>query len=196
MKEFYDYADWKMTRENRNIGSQMEVILCVFYNFPCYFSRTELKVFLGYKSPNHNVDGALLKMVQELMIFKTHNKVGTEIYYLGNFGMKLLGRHKTPEKNSRTAKYIHHIVIRSENGHRVINNRVLTKRQDLTTTKSTKVTPSAKRRNFGPQVKLPSSNNDSSKGTIDSSSKNSEEEKEDDELDDESTSDYSEATKR
>jgi hypothetical protein len=100
--------------------------------------------------------------------------------------MELLGRHKTPEK--KPAKYIHPIVICSKNGHIVVNNIVVTKRQDLPTTKTAKVTPSAKRRKLDPQVKLPSSDNESSKSTIDSSSKDSKEEKEDDERDDESTS--------
>jgi hypothetical protein len=56
MKEFYKFSDWKITKENRNIGPQTEAILLVFYDIPCFFSRTEHELFLGYKSPNHNVD--------------------------------------------------------------------------------------------------------------------------------------------
>jgi hypothetical protein len=50
----------------------------------------ELEVFLGYKSPNHNVDGALTKMVEAKMLIIATNKVGTEVYYLGNFGRQSL----------------------------------------------------------------------------------------------------------
>jgi hypothetical protein len=59
MKAFYDYTEWKTIKENCNIGSQTEAILCVFFDLPCFFSRTELQVFLGKKSPHHNIDGAL-----------------------------------------------------------------------------------------------------------------------------------------
>jgi hypothetical protein len=68
MKAFYDYTEWKIIKDNHNICSQTEAILCVFFNFPCFLSRTELEVFLEFKSPNHNTEGALLKMVQERII--------------------------------------------------------------------------------------------------------------------------------
>jgi hypothetical protein len=85
MKTWYEFSEWKSTNNNRNIGPQTEAILLVFFNIPCFFSRTELEVFLGYKSPNHNVDGALTKMLKEKVLVKATNKVGTEVYYLGNF---------------------------------------------------------------------------------------------------------------
>jgi hypothetical protein len=57
MKTWYKFSEWKSTDNNRNIGPQTEAILLVFFfDIPCFFSRTELEVFLGYKSPNHNVD--------------------------------------------------------------------------------------------------------------------------------------------
>jgi hypothetical protein len=116
MKTFYDYTEWKTIKENCNIGSQTEAILCVFFDLPCFFSRAELEVFLGYKSPNHNVDGALLtKMVEERMILQATNKVGTEIYYLGHFGMEVLGHHTIPAfLDTRQDKYIESITIRLE----------------------------------------------------------------------------------
>jgi hypothetical protein len=89
--------------------------------------------------------------------------------------VKLLGHQKRPGKDIRPTKYIDPIVIRSENGHRVIN----TKRQESSATEMTKVTPSAKKRKSSPQAKLSSSDEESSKGTINSSSKNSGVEKED-----------------
>jgi hypothetical protein len=55
MKEYYEFSDWKSTKDNHNIGPQTEAILLVFYDIPCFFSQTELEFFLGYKSPNHNV---------------------------------------------------------------------------------------------------------------------------------------------
>jgi hypothetical protein len=90
MKKFYEFSNWKSTKstkDNRNIGPQTEAILLVFYDIPCFFSRTELKIFLGYVSPNHNVDGALIEIVEEEMLVKATNKVGTQIYYLGQFAM-------------------------------------------------------------------------------------------------------------
>jgi hypothetical protein len=63
MKTWYKFSEWKSTNNNCNIGLQTEAILLVFFDIPCFFSRTELEVFLGYKSPNHNVDGALTKMI-------------------------------------------------------------------------------------------------------------------------------------
>jgi hypothetical protein len=70
MKEYYEFSDLKSTEDNCNIGPQTEAILLVFYDIPCFFSRTELELFLGYKSPNHNVDRALTKMVEEKCLLK------------------------------------------------------------------------------------------------------------------------------
>jgi hypothetical protein len=125
MKTFYDYyTEWKTIKETRNIGPQTEAILCVFFNIPCFFSRAELRVFLGCKSPNHNVDEDLTKMVEERMIVKATNKVGTEIYYhLGHFGMEVLGHDTLPDYDTRQVKYIESITIRLENGERAINSR-------------------------------------------------------------------------
>jgi uncharacterized protein YukE len=53
MKKWYNYSNWKSTKstkDNRNIGPQTEAILLVLFDIPCFFSRTELEVFLGYKS--------------------------------------------------------------------------------------------------------------------------------------------------
>jgi hypothetical protein len=82
MKKCNKFSEWKSTKENHNIGPQTEAILLVFYDILCFFSRAELKLFLGHKSPNHDVDGALTKVVEELLLVKATNKVGTEIYYL------------------------------------------------------------------------------------------------------------------
>jgi hypothetical protein len=123
MKSYYKFTEWKATKDNGNIGPQMEAILLVFYDIPCFFSRGELKVFLRYVSPNHNVDGALTKVVEELLLVKATNKVGTEIYYLGHFAMEALDRDKVPDVDTRQEKYIESITICSENGFRVENNR-------------------------------------------------------------------------
>jgi hypothetical protein len=56
MKTWYKFSQWKSTKDNRNIGPQTEAILLVFYDIPCFFSRTELKLFLGYKSPQVTSD--------------------------------------------------------------------------------------------------------------------------------------------
>jgi hypothetical protein len=89
MKNWYGFSDWKSTKDNRNIGPQTEAILLVFYDIPCFFSQTELELFLGFKSPNHNVDGALSKMVEKMLV-KSTDKVGTEIFYLGHIAMQSL----------------------------------------------------------------------------------------------------------
>jgi hypothetical protein len=60
----------------------------------------ELEVFLGYVSPNHNVDGALIKMVEKDMLVKASNKVGAPIYYLGHFAMEALDCIKLPDKDA------------------------------------------------------------------------------------------------
>jgi hypothetical protein len=128
MKTWYKFSEWKTTNNNRNIGPQTEAILLVLFDIPCFFSRTELKVFLGHKSPNHNVDGALTKMVEETMLIKATNKVGTEVYFLGNFGRQSLQRDKLPNVDYRPNKYQASINIRSDNGLRVRKKRQATAR--------------------------------------------------------------------
>jgi hypothetical protein len=90
MKKWHKFSDWKTTNNSRNIGPQTEAILLVLFDIPCFFSRSELEVFLGYKSPNHNVEVALTKMVETKMLIIATNKVGTEVYFLGNFGRQTL----------------------------------------------------------------------------------------------------------
>jgi hypothetical protein len=163
-----------------------------FFDIPCFFSRAELEVFLGYKSPNHNVDGAFTKMVEEHMLVKATNKVGTEIYYLGNFGMKALGRHTLPDLDTRQVKYIESITIRLENGQRVINSRNRATRdkiQEPSTSKKNTITPSAKKSKPNPKAHLFKSDKESSKSTIESPSKESTVEKEVVVIDDKSSSD-------
>jgi hypothetical protein len=80
MKAWHKFSEWKTTNSNRNIGPQTEAILLVLFDIPCFFSRSELEVFLGYTSPNHNVIGAVTKMVEEKMLIIATNKVGTEVY--------------------------------------------------------------------------------------------------------------------
>jgi hypothetical protein len=92
MKEWFEYQDWVHpdTNETRLVGPQTEAILYVLFDIPCFFSRAELELFLGVKALNHNVGGALLKMLQAKMIIKTKDKIGTEQFYLGHFGMEAL----------------------------------------------------------------------------------------------------------
>jgi hypothetical protein len=127
------------------------------------FSRAELEVFLRYVSPNHNVDGALTKMVEELLLVKTTNKVGTEIYYLGF-------RNRVSDVDTRQDKYIESITILSETGFRVINSRhnatraSTSKRQEPSASKEISVKPSAKKKaGTNPKQPLSSTNEESSK---------------------------------
>jgi hypothetical protein len=172
MKEFYEFSEWKTTKENRNIGPQTEAILLVFYDIPCFISRAELKLFLGYKSPNHNVDGAITKMVKKLLLVKATNKVRTETYYLGHFAMQALSRDKVPDVDIKQNTYLESITIRTENGHRFRNNRhnitrtsTINKQQELSASASKKnrVTPSAKKSKLNPKRPLFSSDKESSK---------------------------------
>jgi hypothetical protein len=165
VKTWYKFSEWKSTNNNCNIGPQTEAILLVLFDIPCFFSRTELGVFLGYKSPNHNVDGALTKMVEETMLIKSTNKVGTEVYFLGNFGRQSLQRDKLPNVDYRPKKYQASINIRSDNGHRVRNKRQATartsldnKQQESSTTKKSSVTTTAtKKAKTAPKPSLSSS---------------------------------------
>jgi hypothetical protein len=165
MKKYYELSDWKSTKDTRNIGPQTEAILLVFYDIPCFFSQMELEVLLGYISPNHNVDGALIKMVEKEMLVKASNKVGTPIYYLGHFAMEALDRTKLPDKDARQNQFLESINIRSDNGHRVRNKRQTTARISSSNkcqessaskkgSKKSSVTPSAKKSKPNPNPPL------------------------------------------
>jgi hypothetical protein len=104
-------------------------------------------------------------MVEEKMLVKAANKVGTEVYFLGNFSRQSLQRDKVPNVDSRPGKYQESINIRLDNGHRVRNKRQATartsfnnKQQELSTTKKISVTPSAtKKARTNPKPSLSSS---------------------------------------
>jgi hypothetical protein len=162
---------------------QTEAILLVFYDIPCFFSQAEIELFLGYKSPNHNVDGALTKMGGKRLLVKTTNKVRTEIHYLGHFAMQLLHRDKIPHvDDTRQNQFLESITIRSENGFRVRNNRQnitrtssSNKRQEPSASKKGSVTPSAtKKARTGPKPPLSSFDEESSKSLTEPSSKDKE----------------------
>jgi hypothetical protein len=77
-------------------------------------------------------------MVEERMLVKATNKVGTEMYYLGYFAMEALRRRRVPDVDTKQDKYIESIAIRSENRHRVINSKQrasTNKRQDPSVSK-------------------------------------------------------------
>jgi hypothetical protein len=89
-------------------------------------------------------------MVEEKMLIIATNKVGTEVYFLGNFGRQTLQRDKLPNVDYRPDQYQDSINIRSDNGHRVRNKRQATartsfinKQQEPSTTKKSSVTPLA-----------------------------------------------------
>jgi hypothetical protein len=181
MQKWYEFFYWKSTKDNRNIGPQTEAILLVSYDIPCFFSQTELEVFLGYVSPNHNVDEALIKMVEEKMLVKATNKVGTQIYYLGHFAMQALKRTKLPDKDARQNKFLESIAICSDNRHRNRRNKRQStartsssnKRQESSASKKSSVTPSTKKKaRTGPKLTLFTSAEESSKNPTEPSSKN------------------------
>jgi hypothetical protein len=167
MKKLNNYVDWKMVKDNRNIGSQIEAILCVFFDLPCYFSRLELETLLGYKSSNKNVEGALDRMEIEMMLQKTTNNLGSEVYYLGKFAMNLLERKQTPDTDTRPTEYQASIATHLENGTRAANARKSEKsgkqqkKRDSLTPQLPVVSPAAqalaKRQKTGTQPNLASS---------------------------------------
>jgi hypothetical protein len=125
MKAWFDYQTWvhPATNDTRLVGTQTEAILYVFFDIPCFFSKVELELFLGVVLPNHNVGGVLLKMVQAEMIIKTKNRIGTEQFYLGHFGMEALQRPTIPDINNRPNNFLESITLRIDNGNQLINDR-------------------------------------------------------------------------
>jgi hypothetical protein len=108
-------------------------------------------------------------MVEKRLLVKTTNKVEREIYYLGHFAMQALHRDKVPHKDSRQAKYLDSIAIRTENGPRFRNNRhnvtrtsSSNKRQEPSAPKKRDVTPSAKKSKLNPKLPLFTSDEESS----------------------------------
>jgi hypothetical protein len=182
MKTYYEFSDWKSTKDSRNIGPQTEAILLVFYDIPCFFSQMELEVFLGCVSPNHNVDGALIKMAEKEMLVRATNKVGTPIYYLGKFAMQALDRTKITDVDARQNKFLESIKIHSDNGYRVRNKRQSTartssnnKRQESSASKKgskkSSVTPSAKKSKPNPNPPIFTSDKESPKNPTEAPSK-------------------------
>jgi hypothetical protein len=114
------------------------------------------------------------------MLVKATNKVGTEVYFLGNFGRQSLQRDKLQNVDSRPDKYQETINIRSDNGHRVRNKRQATARTSFNnkqqesskTTKKSSVSPLAtKKARTGPKPSLSSSNEELPKRLTEQSSK-------------------------
>jgi hypothetical protein len=152
MKEWFDYQTWvhPSTNDTRLVGSQTEAILYVFFDIPRFFSKVELELFLGIVSPNHNVGGALLKMIEAKMIIKTKNRIDTEQFYLGHFGMEALQRSTIPDIDNRPNNFLESITLRIDNGNQLINDLAArlkaTKERDSPAKTSTKITPTQKRK--------------------------------------------------
>jgi hypothetical protein len=121
-------------------------------------------------------------MVEETMLIKSTNKVGTEVYFLGNFGRQSLQRDKLPNVDYRPNKYQASINICSDNGHIVRNKRQATartssinKQQESSASKKdskkSSVTPSAKKSKPNPNPPIFSSDEESPKNPTDAPSK-------------------------
>jgi hypothetical protein len=132
MKAKYEYKDWvhPTSKDKRFVGKQTEAILYVQYNLPCFFSKAKLEVFLGVKSTNYNVKGALQKMIGTDMLIRKRDETGTDQYCLGNFGMTLLHRKEIPDIGNKPDKFLPSIIIRTREGMKIINGR-----RDATTSK-------------------------------------------------------------
>jgi hypothetical protein len=128
-------------------------------------------------------------MLEAKMIFKKKDKISTEQFYLGNFGMEALQRPTTPDINNRPNNFLRSITLRTENGLQLINeraekiiatkkrnslapngnqltnDRAATKKRDSLAKTSTKITPQQKQK----KMKLTPAT-DCAKDTIASSS--------------------------
>jgi hypothetical protein len=62
-------------------------------------------------------------MIVSKMLTCKRDDLGTIQYYLGNFGMKLLGRTEHPDINNRPDKFLPSIIIHTRNGMKIINGR-------------------------------------------------------------------------
>jgi hypothetical protein len=121
-------------------------------------------------------------MMVELLLVKSTNKVGTEIFYLGHFAMQSLHRDKVPHVDNRQAKYLESIAICSDNGYLVRNKRHNTaktsssnKRQESSASKKNSITPSAtKKARTDPKTPLSSSDEELSRSLTEPSSKDKE----------------------
>jgi hypothetical protein len=60
-------------------------------------------------------------MLEAGMIIKTKDKIGTEQFYLGHFGMEALQQSTIPDINNRPNKFLESITLRTENGLQLIN---------------------------------------------------------------------------
>jgi hypothetical protein len=70
MKKRYKFSEWKSTKDNRNIGPRLKPFFSSFTTCHASSHGWNSKFFLGYKSPNHNLDGALTKMLEEKCLLK------------------------------------------------------------------------------------------------------------------------------
>jgi hypothetical protein len=163
MKACYEYKDWVhlSNKDKCLVGKQTEAILYLLYDLPCFFSKAKLEIFLGFAVNNHNVKGALECMIVSKMIICKKDDLGTIQYYLGNFGMTLLGCTEHPDINNRLNKFLPSIIIHTRDGMKIIN-----KRRDATTSKRAavghpaKVTPPANKQKESPKQTLSSSSED------------------------------------
>jgi hypothetical protein len=90
-------------------------------------------------------------MVQAEMITKTKNRISTEQFYLGHFGMEALEQSTIPDINNRPNNYLESITLRNENGNQMIKDcrdakDNATKKRKSPAKTSTKVTPTQKRK--------------------------------------------------
>jgi hypothetical protein len=114
-------------------------------------------------------------MIVSKMLICKRDDLGTNQYYLGNFGMTLLSRTEHPDINNRPDEFLPSIIIRTRDGMKIINGR-----RDATTSKRTaadhpaKVTPQAKKQKESPKQTLSSSSEDNNYDNDDEEDKNKE----------------------
>jgi hypothetical protein len=114
-------------------------------------------------------------MIDSEMLICKRDDLGTNQYYLGNFGMTLLRRKEHPDINNRPDEFLPSIIIRTGDGMKTINGR-----RNATTSKRTsadhpaKVTPQAKKLEELPNQTLSSSSDDDNDDNDDEEDKNKE----------------------
>ena len=95
MKEGFKFQDWSC--DNGLVRPEVEGILCIFVDFPIFFSLVELEALLGCKAGNNNVKIALQKMVEEDMLILKEDHTRTQKYYLGRVARAILENRSIPD---------------------------------------------------------------------------------------------------
>ena len=163
MQNRFNYEEMSFIKSTitRNIISQANGILFIFFDFPFFLSQKELEILLGYVSPNHNVSGALELMLENKILSFSTDSIGTIQYCLGPYALNLLNR-TVPNIEVRPDQFADSLRIRTQRGQHAINKRSSKSPSKVRKRKSaTAVTASAEKKPKKQQVNSGDSDSDS-----------------------------------